>query len=112
MNYNNKKFRPVQNSENGETSEETLFHYIQKGNILTSSYKGGKVKEGHLIGLVDENGVIEMAYHQINEDGILMTGVCTSTPELTKEGKLRLIEEWQWTSGNMTKGSSILEEVE
>jgi hypothetical protein len=53
INYNNKKFRPVSNTDNGETSNETLFLYKQVGNILTSDYSGGKIKYGHLIGLVD-----------------------------------------------------------
>nr|WP_276169021.1 n-acetylglutamate synthase [Zobellia alginiliquefaciens] len=111
MNYDGKKFRPVQNSENGETTQETIFYYQQKGNILTSEYAGGKIKKGHLIGLVDEQGNIDMRYHQVNTDGELMTGVCSSVPEMTKEGKVRLHENWQWTSGDRSKGTSILEEL-
>ena len=111
MNYNNKKFRPVQNSENGETTQETIFEYKQTGNILTSEYKGGQIVKGHLIGLVDENGCIEMRYHQINNKGELMTGVCYSKPELTKNGKIRLYENWKWTSGDKSSGKTILEEL-
>ena len=59
MKYNNKKFRPVQNSENGE----------------------------------------------------LMTGICHSKPELTVDGKIRLYENWKWTSGDKSNGNSILEEI-
>ncbi len=103
INYNNKKFRAIQNSENGETSEETIFHYKQDGNVLTSTYKGGKITSGHLKGLVDEKGVISMTYHQINNKGLIMTGICTSTPEILENGKVRLIEEWQWTSGDKSK---------
>lgn len=66
MNYNNKKFRPVQNSENGETTEDTIFEYKQIDNILTADYKGGEIIKGHLIGLVDKNGNIDMRYHQVN----------------------------------------------
>ncbi|CAM4122512.1 n-acetylglutamate synthase [Zobellia roscoffensis] len=111
MNYNGKKFRPVQNSENGETTQETVFHYKQNGNILTSEYAGGKIEKGHLIGLVDDQGYIDMRYHQVNTDGELMTGLCSSVPEITKEGKIRLYETWQWTSGDRSKGTSILEEL-
>lgn len=111
MNYNNKRFRAIKNSDNGETSEETIFHYKQTGNILTSSYKGGKIKEGHLIGIVDNDGTIKMSYHQINEQSALMTGICTSTPEICEDGKLRLMENWQWTSGDKSKGQSIIEEI-
>ena len=111
MNYHDKKFRPISNTENGETSNETLFHYKQVGNILTSEYAGGKIKYGHLIGLVDNTGKIEMLYHQVNEKGELMTGICSSTPEILSNGKIRLHESWEWTSGDKSKGESIIEEI-
>jgi hypothetical protein len=111
MNYNDKKFRPISNTENGETSSETLFHYKQVGNILTSEYSGGKIKNGHLIGLVDASGKIEMRYHQVNNQDELMTGICISTPEILENGKIRLHENWEWTSGDYSQGNSIIEEV-
>ncbi len=110
IDYNNKIFRPVSNSENGETSNETIFLYKQMGNILTSEYSGGKIVKGHLIGLVDENGEINMKYHQVNDKGELMTGICTSKPEILTNGKIRLHESWEWTSGDKSKGQSIIEE--
>jgi hypothetical protein len=110
MNYHNKKFKPIQNTDNGETSSETIFHYIQEGNILRSSYSGGNIKFGQLIGIVANNGTIDMRYHQININGKIMTGICQSTPEILSNGKVRLHESWQWTSGDRSKGSSILEE--
>lgn len=110
VNYDNKKFRPIQNTQNGETSEETIFEYKQNGNILTSEYSGGKIQKGHLLGLVDDNGAIEMRYHQVNANGELMTGICFSKPEILENGKIRLHETWQWTSGDNSKGNSILEE--
>lgn len=38
MNCHDKIFRPISNSTNGETSEQTVFHYKQTGNILTAEY--------------------------------------------------------------------------
>jgi hypothetical protein len=110
IHYNNKSFRPISNTENGETSHETIFEYKQVENIVTSVYSGGKIKSGHLIGLVDEKGNIEMHYHQINENGELMTGTCKSVPEIMPNQKIRLHESWQWTSGDQSKGNSIIEE--
>lgn len=108
--YNNKIFKPISNTENGETSGETTFLYRQEGNVLTSEYSGGRIKYGHLIGLVDEEGNIDMRYHQINDKGELMTGICKSTPEILPNGKIRLHESWEWTSGDHSKGHSIIEE--
>jgi len=110
INYNNKSFRPISNSENGETSNETVFHYKQTGNILSSEYSGGKIKYGHLIGLVDANGTIEMRYHHVNDKDELMTGICVSKPEILANGKIRLHESWEWTSGDQSKGESIIDE--
>jgi len=110
INYNNKQFRPISNTENGETSNETVFLYQQVGCILTSEYSGGKIIQGHLIGIVDEAGNIDMRYHQVNEKGELMTGICKSRPEILSSGKIRLHERWEWTSGDKSKGESIIEE--
>lgn len=111
MNYNGKKFKPVSTTENGEVSEQTVFHYIQNDNILTCVYMGGKIIKGQLIGLVDQDGNIDMRYHQVNDKGQLTTGICKSKPEVLPNGKIRLHEDWEWTSGNRTKGKSIIEEI-
>lgn len=111
MNYNLKKFKPISNAENGETSEQTIFHYRQEGNILTCEYSGGRIVKGQLIGLVDDDGNIDMRYHQINDKGQIMTGVCQSKPEILPNGKIRLHENWQWTSGDRSSGQSIIEEI-
>jgi len=52
-----------------------------------------------------------MSYHQINQNGELMTGTCYSKPELLENGRIRLFENWQWTSGDKSKGNSVLEEL-
>lgn len=110
INYNDKIFRPISNSENGEVSNETVFYYKQEHNILTSEYSGGRINYGHLIGLVDKDGNIDMRYHQINDKDELMTGICRSKPEIMQNGKIRLHETWEWTSGDKSRGESIVEE--
>lgn len=111
FNYNDKKFRPIITSDNGEISIDTIFHYQQENDILTCQYKGGKVIAGQLIGIVDADGVIQMCYHQVNNEGQLMTGKCVSTPEVLGNGKIRLHENWQWTSGDFSIGESVIEEI-
>lgn len=110
VNYDGRIFKPVQSTENSETSNETIFRYQQHENILTSTYLGGRIKFGHLLGIVNEDGSIDMQYHQVNDRGELMTGTCHSTPEVMANGKLRLHEAWQWTSGDLSTGNSVLEE--
>ena len=111
INYNNKKFILRSNSQNGSSSPSTIFNYIQKDNIVTSTYSGGKIIHGQLIGLVDGNGVIIMRYQQIEKGGVIKTGKCVSTPEVLPDGRIRLYESWEWTSGDCTKGKSVIEEI-
>lgn len=111
MNYHKKQFHVISTSENGEVEPGLLFNYIQKGNILSCAYSSIGILSGHLLGTVDADGKINMAYHQINSDGQIMTGKCISVPETLPDGKIRLHESWEWTSGNKGKGTSILEEV-
>ncbi|WP_299533530.1 n-acetylglutamate synthase [Ulvibacterium sp.] len=111
MNYHNKKFRPITNTSNGEVSEDLVFEYQQKGNVVTCRYQNSTIVIGHLLGLVDSEGNIDMRYHQVNTQGKLMTGICTSSPELMENGKIRLYENWVWTSGDKSKGNSVLEEL-
>lgn len=110
MNYNKKTFRSISNTPNGEVSGDTIFHYAQTGNIVTATYAGGGIAEGHLIALVDEMGNLDMRYHHVNLQGVLQTGICRSVPEMLPDGRIRLQETWQWTSGDGSSGSSLVEE--
>ena len=111
IHYHGRTFRSVNNSSNGEVSGETLFHYQQQGQIVWATYQGGAIQWGTLIAKVDENGCLEMRYQHINIAGQLMTGECHSTPEILLDGRIRLHERWQWTSGDRSVGQSIVEEV-
>lgn len=41
-----------------------------------------------------------------------MTGKCFSKPQLLEGGRIRLIENWEWTSGDFSRGESIIEEID
>lgn len=109
--YGGRLFRPIATDGKSDTSSETIFKYEQRGDVLTGTYSGGEIEFGQLIGLIDEDDRINMRYHHITRDGELMTGICRSTPEVLKSGKLRLYEQWQWTCGDRSKGRSTLEEL-
>ena len=106
-----KIFRSVENTETGEVGGETRFHYRQSGDVVTASYRGGRIVEGHLIAKVLSDGVLDMRYHHVNDQGELMLGTCRSTPESLPDGRLRFHEEWQWLSGDRSSGRSVIEEL-
>jgi hypothetical protein len=41
----------------------------------------------------------------------VLTGKCRSIPEILPDGRLRLREVWQWTSGDFSRGASVIEEL-
>jgi hypothetical protein len=111
IDYNNRRFRSVENSSSGEVTSETIFHYHREGEIVWAEYSGGEIVRGQLIAKCDSDGNLDMRYQHINKQGELMTGKCRSTPEILPDGRFRLHEKWQWTSGDLTSGESIIEEV-
>lgn len=110
IDYNNRRFRSIENSATGEVGAETIFTYHQSGDIVWAEYSGGSIARGHLIATSGLDGALNMRYHHINISGELMTGECRSTPELLPDGRIRLHEEWRWTSGDLSSGESIIEE--
>ena len=104
-------FRSIGNTGNGEVDSETRFHYRQAGDVVTATYRGGSIVEGHLIAKVLPGGVLDMRYHHVNDRGELMIGTCRSTPECLPDGRLRFHEDWQWLSGDRSSGRSVIEEV-
>lgn len=111
MNYNGRVFRPVENTPNGEVNGETRFEYRQVGDLLEALYSGGGIRSGQMVGLVGEEGRLTFCYQHVTDEGELRSGRCESTPELLADGRLRLHETWKWTSGDLSEGRSIVEEV-
>ena len=109
--YDNKVFCSVTNTSNGEVSSETTFHYHQKGRIVWADYAGRAITKGFLIATVQDDDSLDMRYQHVNTQGELMTGRCHSTPERLPDGRIRLLERWQWTSGDGSSGESVVEEV-
>src|SRR5215213_11308077 len=111
INYDNKTFRAVSNSDNGEVSDETIFEYQQEGNLVSATYSGGGIVFGHLIAAANEEGELDMRYHHLNTMGELMAGICHSIPQILPNGKIRLYEKWKWTGGDESEGDSVIEEI-
>lgn len=109
--YNDKKFVPRKNTENGEVDGNTLFAYHQNDNILWADYAGGEIVKGHLVGTVAANGELDFYYQHINEQNQVRVGVCHSVPKVLQNGKIELEEKWQWLNGDESEGSSILVEL-
>ena len=111
INYDNRVFKSVQNSDKGEVSGETRFYYHQKGNVVWAEYQGGEIIFGNLIARVYDDDSLEMCYQHLNMRGEFRTGKGVSKPEILENGKIRLHEKWQWTTKDFSHGESIVEEI-
>ncbi|CAM2845437.1 n-acetylglutamate synthase [Paenibacillus sediminis] len=111
INYDHKVFRSVTNTDNGEVSDETIFHYKQEGSIIHAEYKGGNILFGTLVGTVNDQGRLSFRYNHVNTEYELRGGICTSIPEILSDGRIRLHEKWKWLDDENSEGESIIEEI-
>jgi hypothetical protein len=111
INLNKKTFKAISNSDNGEVSEYTLFYYSQNENIISAEYNGGKIIKGNLIGKQLDNGDFDFVYQHINSNNEIKIGKCLSRAILQNNGKITLLEKWQWLCDDMSQGASELIEI-
>ncbi|HHB51749.1 MAG TPA: n-acetylglutamate synthase [Saprospiraceae bacterium] len=97
------------NTDNGEVSQETIFYYRQKGDIVWATYEGGDILFGTLSGSITGDQLTFTYQHQ-NLQGDFKTGKCTSIVKFENE-KLALHESWEWTCDDYSKGTSVLVEI-
>jgi GNAT superfamily N-acetyltransferase len=112
INYDGRRFAPLQNTPNGEVSGETVFCYHQEGGKVWADYSGGSIVKGLLTGNVKPDCSLEFAYVHVNDAGEVRVGECRSFPELLPDGRLLLHETWQWLNGDESAGASTLIETE
>ncbi|MGK0698634.1 n-acetylglutamate synthase [Priestia flexa] len=109
--FKNRVFRSVENTANGEVSSHTTFRYEQEGKIIHATYEGGDILYGTLVGTIDEKSCLTFRYQHVNKAYEIRGGTCFSTPEVLRDGRIRLHEDWQWLDTDKTKGQSIIEEL-
>lgn len=83
----------MQNSESGEVSNQTRFHYFQQDKMIWAEYQGGEILKGFLIGKWISDCQIEFSYQHLNQ---------------RLENRLGR-ERWQWLDTLETGQSQIIE---
>lgn len=108
FNLNNKIFTALQNSKNGEVSNQTRFFYFQQDNVIWAEYHGGEILKGFLIGKWISDSQIEFSYQHLNHQLENRLGHCVTTFSV-ENGKLVGYEHWQWLDTLETGQSQIIE---
>ena len=110
INFNNKTFLLVENSENGKVNSETIFKYQQNGNLVTADYSGGTIKYGKIIANLVENK-LHMLYQCITNNNELKAGKAIANISINAHDKIKLTLNWEWLNEPFEKGTSIYIEM-
>jgi hypothetical protein len=109
INYNNRRFLFIKRAEDGLS--DTIFHYYQDGDVVWGTYDGGTIIRGSFLAKADADGILDLRFQHVNVAGEIMTGICQSTPEIMADGRIRLHEDFQWTCGDYSRSTSMVEEI-
>lgn len=86
-------------NEHGVSGADTVFHYRMDGAVITGQYRGGRVREGHLVGRATAEDRVELLYHCVTVDGELLAGWSRGVVSKDASTRLRLDFEWGWYTG-------------
>ncbi|WP_298793140.1 hypothetical protein [uncultured Allomuricauda sp.] len=110
ISLNNIRMNVVQTSANGVVNEQTIFNFSQIENVVQANYSGGRITKGFLVGKI-HGTILEFSYCQLQTDGQLDYGFSTSELSLNANGKIRLVENFEWKSRDGQSGVNIFQEL-
>jgi hypothetical protein len=103
------RMRTASSADTGVVSGETELVFEQMGSIVSARYRGGSIVDGYLIGRL-EGMAFSFRYVQADLTGGLDAGVSKGVFERLSDGRLRLTENFQWTT-RPEAGTNVFEEA-
>lgn len=108
FNYHNKVFVCTDNKNIRDVSSETAFYFKQNGNIVRATYSGGTIIYGEIIGMVNDQGILQAAFNYQNAHSQFHGGTCT-LQLIDTDNKLHGL--WKIAEENAVENEIILEEL-
>ncbi len=102
--------RAVSSGEAAVVSTETLFEFEQTGDVFSARYRGGTIADGYLVGKLRSDGGLEFRYVQVERSGRIDAGASTGELSRLLDGRLQLVENFQWST-RPESGRNVFEEV-
>lgn len=112
LDFNNKVFVCSKETEKGEFTRETIFSYKQYGKIVSATYKGGKIRYGELIGMMNDQGIQEVAFNHVTIDSQTYRGTCTMKPCRQANTSYKLTALWLLLEAQNVEEQLELEELD
>lgn len=100
----------VSSGEAAVVSSETRFEFEQTGDLFSARYRGGAIVDGYLIGKLHSDGGLEFRYVQAERNGRIDAGASTGELSCLLDGRLQLVENFQWST-RPESGRNVFEEV-
>ncbi len=110
LNFHNKTFLLVDNSNNGKVNKATKFEYKQEGDLVTADYYGGTIRYGKIIAKLEADKLI-MLYQCLTNENELKAGKAIAQITINENKKIQLHLNWEWLNKSGEKGSSEYVEV-
>ena len=110
INLNGKKMNVIETASVGVVNENTHFIFTQNNGTVTAEYNGGKILKGFLVGTVNDN-LLAFTYCQKQVEGNLDYGESTCEVKYDTDGKILLVESFEWKSRPGEKGVNIFKEL-
>ncbi len=111
MNLEGKSFKAYRNSINGSLNSETVMSFTSDGDFISGSYSGGTILEGHVLAKRTSENELEMLYQGATIAGEIQAGKAHALFTEIESDKLMMHLNWQWLTGDQSKGESDWEEV-
>jgi hypothetical protein len=109
FNLDGLQMHAVQTAPNGVINRDTLFRFAQERDAVWTSYAGGRIIRGFLVGVVD-GARLTFHYCQSKTGGALNSGHSNREPGRTADGLVEILEHFQWASGAGT-GLNIIRQI-
>lgn len=106
-----RRMRVTSTDSGGVVSGETILEFEQTSDVVSARYRGGTIIDGYLVGNLDPTGTsLRFCYVQVDLRGNVDAGASTGTIDQMQDGRLRLIEEFQWFTRS-GRGTNVFEEI-
>jgi hypothetical protein len=103
-------FNVASTAASGVVGTETIFSFRQDGAFISAEYAGGQIRRGYLVGVL-EDAKLTFRYCQIQHDGRLDGGVSECSVNRLPDGRVRIIEGFEWASRPGERGINVFEEI-
>ena len=110
ISLDNIKMTVIETAANGVVNSETIFDFRQTKDFVMAEYKGGRIKKGLLAGILNGNE-LKFRYYQLQTDNKFDKGVSSCQLSADDNGKIRLIEHFEWKSRPGERGTNVFEEI-